>query len=222
MEHYDYYKEVRKDVEEFLEGKLGVSSLDDKVTEFLKGNNDNLALDMRDYLSDNNITGKLNGSKTSSSWEAKKNLSQNWDLLKKALDCFEVESFPDSAEIADVIIREYVLSDVVDKVLENKDLLKNAYGITALNFQEKLQEKLQENYEKDDIDIDAIIETVVELKEKMPQKELSAFKELLIENGCKDEKSTEKFLQKLATSKEPLLKKTPKKQISKEPIGQER
>ena len=75
---------------------------------------------------DDSVTGNASGSYTFSTWQAEENLCHNMDELEDACDEFGQdigEAVKHGAEYCDVTIRCYLLSQVIDEVLEDTDLL---------------------------------------------------------------------------------------------------
>lgn len=101
---YNYYEEVKADVEEYL-----------KNTDCR--NFDELYDDM--FLNDS-ITGNGSGSYTFNRAEAEQNLNGNWSLLLDAVKDYGYDCNPiaKGAEWCDVIIRCYLLDTVLADVLE--------------------------------------------------------------------------------------------------------
>lgn len=106
---YNYVESMKEDIKEYLRRT--------KERDFNK-----LYEEM--FLSDE-ITGKDSGTYTFSDSIAEKNLLHNNDLLQEALielDYTHVNLFNKSAEWCDVMIRSYLLSQVLSQVLhEIKD-----------------------------------------------------------------------------------------------------
>lgn len=114
MYNYDYFKAVCADVREEI-----AESWADRFADFETLDELREALNAEMWISDH-VTGNASGSYTFSIWEAEEYLAHNWDLLEEA--CAELgadmgEEIKKGAESADVLIRCYLLSAAIDKVL---------------------------------------------------------------------------------------------------------
>lgn len=103
---YDYYEAVKNDICEYI-AENGVSNYDDLYDKL--------------FMEDS-VTGNASGSYTFSKWRAEENLCHNMDTLRDALKDFgfDVSAVLDSAETCDVIIRCYLLGEVLDDVLNER------------------------------------------------------------------------------------------------------
>lgn len=102
---YNYFKAIKEDIKEYLKetSKRNFQTLYDEM------------------FIDDSITGNANGSYTFNKWQAEENLAHNMDLLKEALEEFGGdygEVLEKGAEHCDVIIRCYLLGQVLQEVLE--------------------------------------------------------------------------------------------------------
>lgn len=102
---YNYYEVIKEDVKEYLKetSERDFQTLYD------------------DMFINDSITGNASGSYTFSRWQAEENIAHNMDLLKEALEEFGGdygEALEKGAENCDVIIRCYLLGQVLQEVLE--------------------------------------------------------------------------------------------------------
>ena len=111
--NYDYAAAVYQDVEEWIleyakrEG-LELKDIDCELSE----------ADLYDDLFiEDSVTGNASGSYTMNRYQAEENLVGNFDLLKKANDAFGTKMNIEDAESADVLIRCYLLHDIIQEVL---------------------------------------------------------------------------------------------------------
>ena len=115
MEKYDYYKSVKEDIKQRLNDWFDFNRIDDysDIDEVISAVYD-------DFFNSDSITGNGSGSYTFKSWKAEENLCHNMDLLKEALDEFgcDFNNYIESAESFDVLIRCYVLVQLVGDVVK--------------------------------------------------------------------------------------------------------
>lgn len=115
MEKYDYYKNVREDIKQRLNEWLDFDRINDysDIDEVISAVYD-------DFFNSDSVTGNGSGSYTFNSWAAEENLCHNMDLLKEALNEFggELNDYIDCAEACDVMIRCYVLGQLVGEVVK--------------------------------------------------------------------------------------------------------
>lgn len=102
---YDYFEAMKEDIKEYLQetSERDFQTLYDEM------------------FVDDSITGNASGSYTFSTWQAEENISHNMALLKEALEEFGGdygEALEKGAENCDVIIRCYLLGQVLQEVLE--------------------------------------------------------------------------------------------------------
>lgn len=110
--YYDYYKEVTKDVVDYIENNIDLSEFDSLV-------------DLQEYLYDelfveDNVTGNASGSYTMDNRKAREYVGDNLDLLGDALEEFGEarHTLSQGAEACDVTIRCYVLGECIDNALD--------------------------------------------------------------------------------------------------------
>lgn len=116
MEKYDYLAAVTADVTDYISNEIDLgeyTSSDDLKDEL----NERLFVD-------DSVTGNASGSYTFSTWAAEENLCHNLDLLGEALTDFGFK--PDymaknGAELCDVMIRCYLLSEAVSDAVDALD-----------------------------------------------------------------------------------------------------
>ena len=125
MKHYDYKKEVIKDIKDYIKENINLDDFD---------NMDNL----QNYLQNNiqavdDITGIYSGTHTNDKLLAEIFLVENFALLTKALPysekyckCSITKILEEGAEVCDTLIRRYLLDDCVNQVIsELKEELIN-------------------------------------------------------------------------------------------------
>ena len=116
---YDYREEMKQDVRQWIEdnaefyGYFEDYSDREDFTEWLYDT----------LWTEDSVTGNTSGSYTCSSYEASENLMCNTDLLVEAIETFgdEPEEYKrclKSSETADVIIRCYLLGEVIETVTD--------------------------------------------------------------------------------------------------------
>lgn len=108
---YDYLKNVREDVLNYIKENY-------EKEDFANLEYNELYDEM---WIDDSVTGNGSGSYTFNTWEAEENICHNHDLLKEAQECFgylPTEYISKGAEWADVIIRCYLLGQVLQDVLD--------------------------------------------------------------------------------------------------------
>ena len=118
---YDYIKEMKEDVKNYIEENKDNESYDFNNREELE----RLLFD--DLWVDDSVTGNGSGSYTFNRYQAEENISHNMDLLKDACKEFEDDPFRllENPEVADVTIRCYLLSQVISEVLDELENDKN-------------------------------------------------------------------------------------------------
>ena len=115
MEKYDYYKSVKEDIEQGLNNWDHCNNIDNYSSI------DKVISDVYyQFFNSDSITGNGSGSYTFNSWRAEENLCHNMDLLKEALVELggDFNDYIDSAEACDVVIRCYVLGQVIDEAVK--------------------------------------------------------------------------------------------------------
>lgn len=118
MERYNYFEVMKQDVREAVPEAV---SLEDFRTD-----RDALEEALNDTLwTDDCVTGNASGSYFFNAWLAEEAICHNWDLLEEAADTFGYESVGDvvkrGPETADVIIRCYLLPQVIREVLDEME-----------------------------------------------------------------------------------------------------
>lgn len=117
MEKYDYRKQVKSDIEDYIKDSVDMSDYDSRE-EMEQDLNNKL------WLADS-VTGNASGSYTFNAWRAEENLCHNLDLLEDACEEFGDEGFDilkKGPEAADVTIRCYLLSQELSEVLDEMEL----------------------------------------------------------------------------------------------------
>lgn len=117
MEKYDYRKQVKSDIEDYIKDSVDMSDYDSRE-EMEQDLNNKL------WLADS-VTGNASGSYTFNAWRAEENLCHNLDLLEDACEEFGDEGFgilKKGPEAADVTIRCYLLSQELSEVLDEMEL----------------------------------------------------------------------------------------------------
>lgn len=106
---YDYLKNVRKDVLEYIKENY-------EKEDFANLEYNELYDEM--FIEDS-ITGNGSGSYTFNTWEAYRNISHNLDLATEAYENFGYDGikFDDGVEAIDVTIRCYLLGQALQEVL---------------------------------------------------------------------------------------------------------
>jgi hypothetical protein len=115
MEKYDYRKCVCDDIRTYI---------NENCIEVSKETQEDLYESLYDklWVSDQ-VTGNASGSYTFNTWRAEENLCHNMDLLVEAIDSLSGDAAVyveclESAEVADVTIRCYLLSECLTTVLD--------------------------------------------------------------------------------------------------------
>lgn len=115
MEKYDYYEKVKEDVREYIKDNNIIVS-EDTIDDLRYGS---LYDDM--FVCDS-VTGSASGSYTFNTWKAEEYICHNLDLFAEAMEEFGYTDIPldkaCSAEYIDVTIRCYILSQVLDEVID--------------------------------------------------------------------------------------------------------
>lgn len=113
---YDYYENVKDDVENYInENKEYFKATDLEELEE--------ELNNQCWISDS-VTGNGSGSYTFNTYKAEENLNGNWGLLQEALEdfgCDELNPIEMGAEWCDVTIRCYVLGQAISALLEQME-----------------------------------------------------------------------------------------------------
>ena len=120
MEKYDYYKALEEDIRKYIKDH-NIIITEDNIDELRQSS---LYDDM--FISDS-VTGNASGSYTFNTWEAEEYICHNFNLFAEAMEEFGYTDIPldkvCSAEYIDATIRCYILSQVLDNVLE--ELMKD-------------------------------------------------------------------------------------------------
>lgn len=117
MEKYDYRKQVKSDIEDYINNQVNMSDYSSRE-EMEQDLNDKLFLE-------DSVTGNASGSYTCNAWKAEEYLCHNLDLLKEACESFVDDGFVilnKGAEAADVTIRCYLLPEELSEVLDEMEL----------------------------------------------------------------------------------------------------
>lgn len=117
MDKYKYRKQVKSDIEDYINGSVDMSNYDSR-----KEMEDDLNEKL--FLADS-VTGNASGSYTCNAWQAEECLCHNLDLLRDACESFGDEGFDilkKGAEAADVTIRCYLVSQELSEVLDSMEL----------------------------------------------------------------------------------------------------
>lgn len=118
MGRYDYFEVMKQDVREAIPYTV---SLEDFRTD-----REGLEEELNDKLwIDDSVTGNASGSYFFNAWKAEEAICHNWDLLEEAADAFGYENVGEvlkrGPEVADVIIRCYLLTQVIQEVLDEME-----------------------------------------------------------------------------------------------------
>ena len=121
MTNYNYFEEMKKDIESYLHENY----TKEEIIEKLQDKNDFIDELNDDLFCHDSITGNASGSYTFNSYVAREYVTANTELLKDALECFCVDSetitdkfLNDEYEYFDVTIRCYILSGCVYEVID--------------------------------------------------------------------------------------------------------
>lgn len=122
MYDYNYYEEVKNDVEEAA-NEYTIKMLEPMdLDEYEEKLNDALWID-------DNVTGNASGSYFFNRYDAEEALSHNWDLATEALQefgCNNIDILEKGAEWLDVTIRCYILSSCIAEYIdENRQELED-------------------------------------------------------------------------------------------------
>lgn len=115
---YYYMEEMKKDVQDYINENYDLAEFDSRE-EFEERLNEDA------WMSDS-ITGNASGSYFFNTWKAEEAIAHNWDLLEDALNEFGwadqgVDPIEKGAEWCDVLIRCYLLSQVIAETLDDLD-----------------------------------------------------------------------------------------------------
>ena len=114
MERYDYRREMKGDILEYINNEINLDDFRGKRDELEEQLNDDL------WITDS-VTGNASGSYFFNAWRAEEAIAHNWDLLEEAMEVFGDECNPieRGAEWCDVTIRCYLLGECIAAVLDN-------------------------------------------------------------------------------------------------------
>lgn len=117
LKFYNYQLEMVDELE---------SMLKDSDIEFDGKNRGEMYEELQDLAFDRDMTGNRTGSYWCSELKAERALLGNFDLVEEALSDFGMESVSSpeltSGEHLDVLVREHLLPQVIDEVLDNHNL----------------------------------------------------------------------------------------------------
>ena len=117
MEKYNYREALREDIREWLRENKDVLNAENTREEIQEEIYNMLWID-------DSVTGNASGSYTFNTWQAEENLCHNWELLAEALEefgCNTAEAIEKGAEYCDVTIRCYLLGQILDEVMSEKE-----------------------------------------------------------------------------------------------------
>lgn len=109
MGRYDYHKNVCCDIRTYIQNNE-IEITPENVDEWREVLNDTLWID-------DGVTGNGSGSYTCDTWIAEEYLCHNWELLREAMQEFEITKLG-RADAADVTIRCYLLAGCINEVLD--------------------------------------------------------------------------------------------------------
>ena len=117
LDFYDYKSEMSDELEDMIK--------DSDIT-FNGKNRGESYEDLQDLAFDRDLTGNRTGSYWCNELKAEWALLGNYDLVEDALDNFGMDSVDSpeliSGEHLDVLVREHLLPQVIDEVLDNHNL----------------------------------------------------------------------------------------------------
>lgn len=120
MERYDYREAMADDIRAYIEEEYSK----EEITERLATDRDDWETELYDdMMVADSITGNASGSYTFNAWRAEENICHNLDLLGEAVEEFGYggDVLKDGAEACDVIIRCYLLGEVLNSVLDEME-----------------------------------------------------------------------------------------------------
>lgn len=119
MERYDYRKAMYEDIKEYIAENYETEEI---VKDFMTKDEAFEHLYDEMWTADS-VTGNASGSYTFNTWKAEEMLCHNLDLASEAYKEFGYESIPnmliEGAEAIDVTIRCYLLTEILDEVLDD-------------------------------------------------------------------------------------------------------
>ena len=111
MERYNYYEVVKNDLIKLIKENYNLNDFQSKKDAYKAIYNK--------ALNSDGVTGRLSESYFCSTWDAEEALCHNFDLLEEAYDANDgTYFFQNGAESCDVMIRCYLLNQVLDEVLD--------------------------------------------------------------------------------------------------------
>ena len=117
LKFYNYKEEMTDELEDMLK---------DSDVSFDGKNRGESYEELQDLAFDRDLTGNRTGSYFCNELKAERALLGNYDLVQDALDEFGMESIssPDllTGEHLDVLVREHLLPQIIDDVLDNHNL----------------------------------------------------------------------------------------------------
>ena len=117
LKFYNYKEEMTDELEDMLK---------DSDVSFDGKNRGESYEELQDLAFDRDLTGNRTGSYFCNELKAERELLGNYDLVQDALDEFGMESIssPDllTGEHLDVLVREHLLPQIIDDVLDNHNL----------------------------------------------------------------------------------------------------
>ena len=117
LKFYNYKEEMVDELE---------SMIKDSDIDFTGKNRGEAFEELQDLAFDRDLTGNRTGSYWCNELKAERSLLGNFDLIQDALDDFGMESVDSpeliSGEHLDVLVREHLLPQVIDEVLDNHNL----------------------------------------------------------------------------------------------------
>lgn len=119
MEKYNYFESMLEDVKEYVNENELIPFEDEPREDYAERLHDTLWLE-------DSVTGNASGSYYCNAWRAENAICHNMDLLHDAFDEFGMDkTYLWSAEYCDVIIRCYLLSQVIDTFINESGYYEN-------------------------------------------------------------------------------------------------
>lgn len=111
MERYNYYEIVKNDLIKLIKENYNLNDFQNKK--------DAYKAIYSKALNSDGVTGRLSESYFCNTWDAEEALCHNFDLLEEAYDANDgTYFFQNGAESCDVMIRCYLLDQVLNEVLD--------------------------------------------------------------------------------------------------------
>ena len=117
---YDYKEAVKEDVKDYVRENYSADEIRENL-ETSAARSDFEEKLKNDLWTQDSVTGNGSGSYTLDTWQAKKNLCHNFDLLLEVCDEFGQDfrkMFIKGAEACDVAIRCYLLPGAISEALD--------------------------------------------------------------------------------------------------------